>query len=127
MQVVVSSEEKKRGLSYALGIATGQKKVGSGDPDNEFQITTTANRVDGKFDGTYTITIPDGKITQAEFDAIVANPEQEDVSGELYKQLRKAEYHSLQDQLDMLWHDMENGTTNWRDHRRDVKQQFPKP
>lgn len=44
-----------------------------------------------------------------------------------YQRQRKAEYPSIEDQLDMLYEDMENGTTNWRDAIRVVKQRHPKP
>jgi len=123
MQFIITQEQKNRRLGYALAQATGQTPGG-------FSITTKANKPNGIFDGTYTVTIPDGKITQAEFDAIVANPEQEDVSGELYKQLRKAEYPSLEDQFDMIFHDLEANdptVTTWRDAIRAVKAKYPKP
>lgn len=44
-----------------------------------------------------------------------------------YQKKRKAEYPSIEDQLDMLYEDMENGTTNWQDAIRVVKQRHPKP
>jgi len=121
MKISVTTEDRERNYSYALAQATGQKSKGSGDPANEFEILTESNG-----DGTFTVTIPDGKITQAEFAAIIANPEQEDLPSEIYKEQRRAAYLPNEDQLDMLWHDMENGTTNWRDHRREVKNKYPK-
>jgi hypothetical protein len=44
-----------------------------------------------------------------------------------YKRDRKVNYKPLPDQLDMLFWDMENGTTNWQSHIRDVKARNPKP
>ena len=44
-----------------------------------------------------------------------------------YQFLRKAEYPTIQDQLDMLFWDMENGGTEWRDVIRDIKTKYPKP
>jgi hypothetical protein len=40
---------------------------------------------------------------------------------------RQQAYGSIQDQLDMLYWDQMNGTTNWRDHITSVKQSIPKP
>ena len=34
---------------------------------------------------------------------------------------RKVEYGSVEDQLDMMYHDQVNGTTTWRDHVASVK------
>lgn len=40
---------------------------------------------------------------------------------------RRDEYLSIEDQLDMLYWDMKNGTTNFIDHRTEVKNNNPKP
>jgi hypothetical protein len=44
-----------------------------------------------------------------------------------YQRLRKAEYPSLADQLDMQYHDALNGTTTWQDAINTVKAKYPKP
>jgi len=44
-----------------------------------------------------------------------------------YVPQREQAYPSIQNQLDMLYWDMEKGTTNWRDTIRQIKEQFPKP
>jgi ABC-type nitrate/sulfonate/bicarbonate transport system substrate-binding protein len=98
MQIIVTQEEKDRKPGYALGVATGQV-------DGGFSITTVANKPDGVFDGTYTITIPDGKITQSQFQAIIDNPEQQVVTPD-YREQRKAAYPYKGDQLDMLYRDL---------------------
>lgn len=36
-------------------------------------------------------------------------------------------YKSVELQLDMLYHDMINGTKTWIEHRTDVKKRFAKP
>jgi hypothetical protein len=41
--------------------------------------------------------------------------------------LDKRVYPDIGEQLDMLWHDMENGTTTWRDTIRAIKEANPKP
>ena len=43
-----------------------------------------------------------------------------------YAQLRKNEYASTGDQLDMQYWDSVNDTTTWKDHIASVKGQFPK-
>ena len=44
-----------------------------------------------------------------------------------YKELRQAGYGSIADQLDMMYWDLVNGTTTWKDHIAQVKSDFPKP
>jgi len=43
-----------------------------------------------------------------------------------YAERRAAAYASIADQLDMQWHDSENGTTTWVDHVAAVKAAHPK-
>lgn len=40
---------------------------------------------------------------------------------------RSDAYLSIADQLDMIYWDSVNGTTNWKDHIESVKTQYPKP
>jgi len=44
-----------------------------------------------------------------------------------YVPQRQRAYPNIQDQLDMLYWDMEHGTTHWRDTIRQIKEQYPKP
>lgn len=47
-----------------------------------------------------------------------------------YAALRRAEYPSLEDQFDMIFHDLEANdptVTTWRDAIRAVKAKYPKP
>jgi hypothetical protein len=44
-----------------------------------------------------------------------------------YQFLRKVEYPPIEEQLDMLYWDMENGGTKWRDTIRNIKTKYPKP
>jgi len=44
-----------------------------------------------------------------------------------YVPQREQAYPSIQNQLDMLYWDMEKGTTIWRDTIRQIKEQYPKP
>lgn len=44
-----------------------------------------------------------------------------------YKELRSKAYPSIQDQLDMIYHDREKGTHTWEESIKEVKEKFPKP
>jgi len=46
--------------------------------------------------------------------------------GENYQFLRKVEYPSIVDQLDMMYWDAVNGTTVWKDTIGKVKSKYPK-
>lgn len=44
-----------------------------------------------------------------------------------YKESRQLAYKPITDQLDMIYWDGVNGTTNWQDHIAEVKANNPKP
>lgn len=44
-----------------------------------------------------------------------------------YEDERRREYLPIAEQLDMLYWDKINGTTNWQDHIDEVKAKYPKP
>jgi hypothetical protein len=44
-----------------------------------------------------------------------------------YQRLRKPEYPTMQEQLDMQYWDAINGTTTWQDAINAVKAKYPKP
>lgn len=44
-----------------------------------------------------------------------------------YQRQRAQEYPSIQDQLDMQYYDVLNGTTTWQDAINAVKTKYPKP
>lgn len=44
-----------------------------------------------------------------------------------YKEKRRKELASVEDQLDMLYEDMVNGTTTFKDHRDELVNKYPKP
>ena len=74
----LTKEQARRPNSWALGQLLRQKSRGSGDPANEFSITTTADLdADGNFLGTYTLEIPVsliGRATRAQVEAVLNNP-----------------------------------------------------
>jgi len=43
-----------------------------------------------------------------------------------YKYKRQQEYKPLAEQLDMQYHDVQNGTETWLDHIKEVKAKYPK-
>jgi hypothetical protein len=44
-----------------------------------------------------------------------------------YKRKREAEYPSVQEQLDMLYHDQVDSTTTFKTAIKTVKDKYPKP
>jgi hypothetical protein len=44
-----------------------------------------------------------------------------------YKIDRESEYPSIQEQLDLQYHDQVNGTTKWKDKIKSIKDKYPKP
>jgi hypothetical protein len=49
------------------------------------------------------------------------------VDPEQYKIDRASEYPSIQEQLDLQYHDALNGTTKWKDKIKSIKDKYPKP
>ena len=43
-----------------------------------------------------------------------------------YKQQRQQAYKSLSEQLDMQYHDVQDGTETWLNHIKEVKAKYPK-
>lgn len=64
--------------------------------------------------------------TEAEVLAEAARLETEWTNNQ-YRRNRSQAYPRIQDQLDMLYWDQINGTTNWQQAIDAVKTQFPKP
>jgi hypothetical protein len=63
--------------------------------------------------------------TKEYLDSLIENEKR---AGELrVSQLRKNEYPSIEEQLDMLYWDKINGTDNWKDVITQVKNNNPKP
>jgi len=44
-----------------------------------------------------------------------------------YIQNRQLNYTTVENQLDMIYKDMKNGTTEWVDYIESIKTSFPKP
>ena len=49
-----------------------------------------------------------------------------EVLANAYKEQRAAEYKPLAEQLDMQYHDVQDGTETWLDHIKEVKAKYPK-
>ena len=65
-------------------------------------------------------------VTQAEIDAMNATKEQEYLDSLSYAEKRQQEYKPLAEQLDMQYHDVQDGTETWLDHIKEVKAKYPK-
>ena len=71
-------------------------------------------------------------------DTVQTQPTEEEITAEVtrlqaeydanqYQRDRAKAYPSLQDQADMQFHDLANGTTTWLDAIQAVKDTYPKP
>lgn len=49
------------------------------------------------------------------------------IAREKYKDDRRKEYGSIEDQLDKMYWDQVNGTSTWKDHIDIIKTKYPKP
>ena len=65
-------------------------------------------------------------ITQAQFDTRMLAAKAA-IDANQYQRDRAIAYPSLQDQADMQFHDLANGTTTWQDAIQAVKDAYPKP
>ena len=93
----------------------------------------TANAIYWKFPD-HTISTKDNEITlfepgpiptQAELDGYVVEYEAHLKATE-YMKKRKIEYPSFEDQLDIIFWDKKNGTTEWEDSIQVIKNKYPK-
>ena len=84
-------------------------------------VVTIAGETDATDEKGNSVTLDEALITaevtrlQAEYDA------------NQYQRDRATAYPSLQDQADMQFHDLANGTTTWLDAIQAVKDAYPKP
>lgn len=52
---------------------------------------------------------------------------QNEYNNNQYQRNREIEYPSIQEQLDLQYHDQVNGTTKWKDKIKSIKDKYPKP
>ena len=57
----------------------------------------------------------------------ISDEEMAEYNANQYQRDRATAYPSLQDQADMQFHDLANGTTTWLDAIQAVKDTYPKP
>lgn len=65
--------------------------------------------------------------TGAHVSPLTPDPRSKEEKTEAYKAKRRLAYPPVAEQLDMMYHDMVNGTTTWRDAITTVKEQYPAP
>lgn len=87
--------------------------------DAEFKISDNDLSTIEWINGTSEISDADIKAKMTELNTEYDNTE--------YKRDRRVAYPSLEDQLDMQYHDAVNGTTTWKDAIAKVKADNPKP
>lgn len=54
------------------------------------------------------------------------NAVEAEVLANKYKEKRATEYKPIAEQLDMQYHDVQDGTETWLDHIKEVKAKYPK-
>ena len=62
----------------------------------------------------------------AQFEAHIEENKVEDAATQ-YARFRSVAYPTIEEQLDMQYHDKINGTTTWADAIQAVKDEYPKP
>ena len=89
-------------------------------PDAKFQVLSNdINQIDWQSDD---IDQPNKEAIQAKLSELQA-----DYDSKQYQRDRAVAYPSIQDQLDMQYHDQVDGTTTWKDAIAKVKADNPKP
>ena len=78
-----------------------------------------------KDDGTFTTTNPHSELTWSKVDTEIKRLQTE-YDGQDYARKRAEQYPTIQDQLDMQYHDKINLTTTWQDAIAKVKSDNPK-
>ena len=66
------------------------------------------------------------KITQEEANLIIQAKQEKRHAALGYAEKRTMEYKPIAEQLDMQYHDVQDGTETWLDHIKEVKAKYPK-
>ena len=98
--------EKYKGMEWSLN--------GSPTTEAEFNTGFTIHKANGVAAPTWANLETQLVEMQTEYDA------------KQYQRDRKPEYKSWEEQLDMMYWDMINGTTKWRDLISSIKKKYPK-
>ena len=97
----------------------------TGEPSNEAEYKVNVKYVTGSDENDTAVFGPQ-LFTWAEVSAKQAEL-QTDYDNKQYQRDRADAYPSIQDQLDMQYHDAVDGTTTWKDAIATVKSDIPKP
>ena len=97
-------------------MANVENAVHTNADHTEWSATIEGVSWNGAVNGTLWDVIVESAVKIADYSAPVVG----------YAERRAAAYASIADQLDMQWHDSENGTTTWVDHVAAVKAAHPK-
>ena len=84
---------------------------------SDAQVSVSGDNID-----TCIIEWHDGNPTNITKDQIKAK-----INETAYQRNRKSEYPSIEEQLDLQYHDQINGTTKWKDKIKSIKDKYPKP
>jgi|15BtaG_2_1085339.scaffolds.fasta_scaffold14277_2 hypothetical protein len=102
-------------------VASG-KEIAPDDPAQR-----EANRRVASIDGVHVYFTTEEETARDAEEATVAAEQADYVANHKYKDDRKSAYGDVGDQLDMMFHDLANDSTTWKDHIANVKADHPKP
>jgi len=94
-------------------------------PDDPAQ--REANRRVASIDGVSVYFTKADEIARDKEEAAVAAKQADYVANHKWKDDRRDAYGDVGDQLDMMFHDLADGSTTWKDHIATVKADNPKP
>jgi hypothetical protein len=111
---------------YELGV---DEWVLRGTPTSEVEFNEMFRKIIGRDDIGTAIESDNPNDFGVTWDQIVTKQAelQADYDSKQYQRDRASQYPSIQDQLDMQYHDQVNGTTTWKDTVAKVKSDNPKP
>ncbi|BAQ86696.1 hypothetical protein [uncultured Mediterranean phage uvMED] len=100
--------------------------VVNGEPSNQAEYESQVKYISGANENGSAIYKDTQDFTWSEVSAKKAEL-QTDYDNKQYQRDRANAYPSIQDQLDMQYHDAVDGTTTWKDAIATVKSDIPKP
>ena len=111
-------------MQYVKQKSTGQYLSGqsSGDPSNPYHLSHMVDEIVVGL-GIPADDLESGYMDNAAFRTAMSAQEEAVMT---YSTKRRREYPPIEDQLDMLFWDKKNGTTEWEDSVQVIKDKYPK-
>jgi hypothetical protein len=113
-------------ISAIKALDADAQVVVNGEPSNQAEYEANVKYISGADENGSAIFKDTQDFTWSQVSAKKAEL-QTDYDNKQYQRDRADEYPSIQDQLDMQYHDAVDGTTTWKDAVAKVKSDNPKP